>query len=345
MQQTGSNSFFPASWICTATMENWKYLTCNKGYNRFFCPQVESVQLLWKTENIWHATNRFQQFFCLQVESVLLLWKIENIFDMQQTGSKSFFSCKLNLYCYYGKLKIFDMQQRFQQFFLPVSWICTAAVENWKYLTCNKQVPTVFSLQVESVLLLWKPENIWHATNRFQQFFPASWICTATMENWKYLTCNKGSNSFFACKLNLYCYCGKLKIYLTCNKQVPKVFFLQVESVLLLWKTENIWHATKVPTVFFACRLNLYCYCGKLKIYLTCNKQVPTVFFAPKLNLIRCPSAGPVRVEAAQHRRAGSHWVLQWLPGLKNNAGWKSHWIHKSFFGIDDFQLKFVQMA
>jgi hypothetical protein len=49
---------------------------------------------------------------------------------------------------------------------------------------------------------------------------------------------------------------------------------------------------------------------------LTCNKQVPTVFFAPKLNLIRCPSAGPVRAEAAQHRRAGSHWVLQWLPGL-----------------------------
>ena len=127
-----------------------------------------------------------------------------------------FFACKLNLYSCFGKLKIFDMQQTGSSSFLPASWICTATMESWKYLTCNKQVPTVFcTATVEN----WK-----YLTCNKQVptvFLPASWICTATVENWKYLTC---------------------------NKQVPTVpFFLQVESVLLLWKTESIWHATNKP--------------------------------------------------------------------------------------------------
>ena len=125
---------------------------------------------------------------------------------------------------------------RFHQFFLPASWICTAALENWKYLTCNKQVPAVFCLQVESVLLLWKAENIWHATNRFQQF--------SVLRLWKTENIWHATNRF------------------------QQFFCLQVESVLLLWKTENIWHATnRFQQFLFSCRLNLYCYCGKLKVF------------------------------------------------------------------------------
>ena len=183
--------------------------------------------------------------FCLQVESVLLLWKTENIFDMQQTGSNSFFACKLNLYCYGGKMKKYLTCNKQVP---PVVFACKLNLYCYcgkmkKYLTCNKQVPPVvfacrlnlycycgklkifdmqqtgstscFCLQVESVLLLWKNE--------------------------KYLTCNKQVPPVvFACRLNLYCYCGKLKIFDMQQTGSTSCFCLQVESVLLLWKIENI---------------------------------------------------------------------------------------------------------
>ena len=242
--------FLPAGWICTATVENWKYLTCNKQVPtvcfacrlNLYCycgklkiyltcnKQVPTVFLpaSWictatveKWKNIWHATNRFHQLFLPAswiCTATVEKWK-----------------------------NIWHATNRFHQLFLPAGWICTATVENWKYLTCNKQVPpVVFACRLNLYCYCGKMKNIWHATNRFHQLFlPAGWICTATVENWKYLTCNKQVPPVvFACRLNLYCYCGKLKIFDMQQTGSTSLFCLQVESVLLLWKIENIWHAT-----------------------------------------------------------------------------------------------------
>ena len=82
--------------------------------------------------------------------------------------------------------------------------------------------------------------------------------------------------------------------YLTCNKQVP--------------------------SGFFACRLNLYCYCGKLKIF-EAKKTVGTCSLHVQLHFILCSLAGFLAVLGFSC--SGVSWVLLLLVLLSPCPAWQ----------------------